>query len=440
VAFVATYPPRICGIATFTQDLVEAMGGGEIFALQRPGEEVAYMPEVRAVIREDESVDYQTAAQKLNEAAVDLVSLQHEYGIFGGLDGELALDFVQDLQRPLVVTLHTVLRTPTANQARILQKILAKARAVVVMSKVAAQLLEEVYAVPRGQIEIIPHGVPALPAVAPRELKASLNLGERAIILSFGLLGPGKGYEYAIEAMVQVRESHPEALFVILGATHPSLLHREGEAYRHHLEELVKKFDLAEHVRFVNRFVERQELGHWLTAADIFITPYPNLDQIVSGTVTYAMAAGKPVVSTPFAYAVEVLSEERGVLVEPRSSAAFAIALNDLLDHPGRRVRIGARAYRFTRPMLWPQVGQAYRQLFNRVIAAADERPAKPRSAVIPVTSTPTTPTPIMPTSVTPTPATLLMPTSAAVPLTAAPLITARAPGGVGHPEAKANF
>jgi glycosyltransferase involved in cell wall biosynthesis len=177
--------------------------------------------------------------------------------------------------------------------------------------------------------------------------------------------------------MVEVRQSHPEALFIILGATHPGLLRYEGDIYRLRLEALVKKFDLGEHVYFVNRFVDREELGRWLTAADIFITPYPNLDQIVSGTVTYAMAAAKPVVSTPFAYAVEVLSEERGVLVEPRSATAFAVALNDLLDHPDQRARIGARAYRFTRPMLWPQVGLAYRQLFDRVIATAASSRAK---------------------------------------------------------------
>ncbi|MGD0018638.1 MAG: glycosyltransferase [Candidatus Limnocylindrales bacterium] len=218
-----------------------------------------------------------------------------------------------------------------------------------------------------SQTRVIPHGVPDLPLVDPGLHKPDFGLDGRSVILSFGLLGPGKGYELVIEAMSRVRRDRPDALYVVLGATHPNLVRTEGEAYRDRLRRAVNDLGLGEHVLFVDRFVGQEELGRWLQAADIFVTPYPNLDQIVSGTLSYAMAAGRPVVSTPFAYASEVLSGGRGVLVAPHSAEALANALSDLLGDRARRLEIGRRAYAFSRGRIWREVGAAYGALFAQV-------------------------------------------------------------------------
>jgi glycosyltransferase involved in cell wall biosynthesis len=251
--------------------------------------------------------------------------------------------------------------------------------AVVVMSQAAAELLREGYEAEPSRLRVIPHGVPDLPLAESNLHKPDFGLQGRSVILSFGLLGPGKGYEHVIEAMARVRRDRPDALYVVLGATHPNLIRTEGERYRDRLIRAVNDLGLREHVVFVDRFVGQEELGRWLQAADVFVTPYPNLDQTVSGTLSYALAAGRPVVSTPFAYASEVLSGGRGVLVEPGSRQGLAEALVGLLDDGARRREMGRRAYAFSRHMIWSEVGTAYRQLFSRVALRSE------RSAEVPV-------------------------------------------------------
>ncbi len=323
--------------------------------------------------------DYLAVAESLNSSAVDVVSIQHEYGIWGGDDGEYVLDFARALRIPVVTTLHTVLREPTPSQRRILISLIAMSATTVVMSRAAASLLAEAYAVDPGRIEIVPHGVPHLPLVDPATVKPRLGLDGRLVILSFGLLGPGKGYESAIAAMPAVVEAIPSALYVILGATHPDLLLREGEAYREKLQATAAALGMTHHVRFVDRFVSRAELGTWLQAADLFVTPYPNLDQIVSGTLSYAMGAGKAVVSTPYAYARERLADGRGVLVAAGSSAALAGAFIDLLGEPTRRSSIGQRAYEYSRGMIWPEIGAEYRRILGQAVlpVVASSGPAR---------------------------------------------------------------
>ncbi len=321
------------------------------------------------MIRKDERADYMQTARALN-ASVDVVSVQHEYGIWGGPDGEYVLDFVQALRIPAIVTMHTVLRTPTAHQRSVLTRLAALAQATVLMSRSAANLLVRDYGADPRRVHVIPHGVPDVPLVSADRVKPALGLGGREVILSFGLLGPGKGYELAIEALPAVVAAHPSVLYVILGATHPDLIQREGEAYRQSLVAQVKRLGMKEHVRFVDKFVDMAELTRWLEAADVFVTPYPNLAQIASGTLSYAMGAGRAIVSTPYVYAAELLADGRGVLVPPGSPAAFAEALATLIGDPVERARIGARAFAYSRRMVWPEVGAQYRNLFARAAAS----------------------------------------------------------------------
>jgi glycosyltransferase involved in cell wall biosynthesis len=336
---------------------------------------MAYPAEVRHQIRKDERLDYAKTAQALN-ASVDVVSVQHEYGIWGGEDGDHVLDFVQALRVPAVVTMHTILRDPSPHQRSVLARLASLAEASVVMSRSAANLLIGGYGVDGNRVHVIPHGVPDVPLVDSNKVKPSLGLAGRDVILSFGLLGPGKGYELAVDALPAVVADHPSALYVILGATHPDLIRREGEAYRRSLTEQVARLGMEGHVRFVDNFVALTELTRWLEAADVFVTPYPNLGQIVSGTLSYAMGAGRAIVSTPYTYAEELLADGRGVLVAPGSPASFAVALGSLIGDPALRARIGARAFAYSRRMVWSAVGREYRNLFARVSVATQRAPS----------------------------------------------------------------
>jgi glycosyltransferase involved in cell wall biosynthesis len=365
---VSTYPPRRCGIATFTQDLAGATGNREVVALHPPEHVSPYPVEVHHRIRRDDRADYLHTARALDDC-VDVVSIQHEYGIWGGEDGAHVIDFVRALHVPTVATLHTVLQHPTPGQRAVLTELVARTDATVVMSRSAASLLTLAYGIDARRLHVIPHGVPDLPLVDPVTVKPGLGVEGRAVILSFGLLGPGKGYELAIEALPAVVARHPDVCYVIVGATHPDLLRHEGEAYRTSLVARVKALGLRDHVRFVDRFVGRVELTRWLEAADVFVTPYPNLDQIVSGTLSYAMGAGRAIVSTPYAYAAELLADGRGILVPPGSPARFADALNEVLGDDVLRGRLGAAAYAHSRGMVWSEVAADYRRLFDLVSA-----------------------------------------------------------------------
>jgi len=340
---------------------------------------MAYPDEVRHVIQKERREDYVSTARALNRT-VDVVSIQHEYGIWGGADGDHVLDFVEALRVPAVVTMHTVLRTPTARQRAVLSELAAIADASVVMSRSAANLLVARYGADPDRLVVIPHGVPDVPLVDADAVKPSLGLAGRDVILSFGLLGPGKGYELAIEALPDVVAAHPEALYVILGATHPELIRSDGEAYRQSLMGEVERLGMTDHVRFVDKFVSLPELTRWLEAADVFVTPYPNLNQIVSGTLSYAMGAGRAIVSTPYTYAEELLADGRGVLVAPGSPSDLAAALGSLIADPALRARIGGRAFAFSRRMVWSAVGAEYQALFRRLVKQVASVPSAARS------------------------------------------------------------
>ena len=375
--FVATYPPRRCGIATFTRDLADSAGDYEIAVLHAPGDPDVYPSEVRHRIRRDNLADCLGVARNLNRSGAAAVSVQHEYGIWGGDDGEFVLNFVHALTKPVVTTLHTVPQNPSARQRAILVGLVDASAASVVMSQSASRLLTRVYGIAPDRLDVAPHGVPSLPFVAPDTIKPSLGLAPGSVILSFGLLGPGKGYETVIEAMPSVIAADPAARYVVLGATHPELLRREGEAYRTKLMRLADVLGVSANVLFVDRYVTRTELGTWLEAADIFVTPYPNRDQIVSGTLAYAMSAGKAVVSTPYPYAVEMLQAGRGRLVAAGSARDFAEVLVELVRDPDARSQLGRRAYGFSQTMIWPEVGARYARIFSRV-GTAETRPVEP--------------------------------------------------------------
>ena len=366
-AFVSTYTPQRCGIATFTADLAASVGNAEIVALQPPEKQGFYPSEVSRRIDRDVRADYVSAARWIDSRSNDAVSVQHEYGIWGGRDGSYVLDFMKTLNTPAVSTLHTVLQHPTKSQRTILTELVRLSAATVVMSNSAAELLTQSYGTDPSHVEVIPHGVPSLPFVAPAGVKTQLGLTGRTVILSFGLLGTGKGYESAIAAMPAVVDADPSALYVIVGATHPDLIRSDGELYRAELQQLARSLHVGNHVRFVGRYVDAGELALWLTAADIFVTPYPNMEQIVSGTLSYAMGAGKAIVSTPYAYAAEQLADGRGRLVAAGSSKALADGLIELVLSSAKRAEHGRLAYAHSRQMLWPEVGAAYRRLFARV-------------------------------------------------------------------------
>jgi len=385
--FASTYPPRHCGIATFTQALSSATGEREIVALHGPGPNVLYPSEVHHRIRRDEPGDYARTARDLSRCA-DVVSIQHEYGIWGGEDGSAVLDFVHALDAPAMVTLHTVLRHPTPSQRAILLDLIRSAAATVVLSRAAANVLAETYGVAAAAIEVIPHGVPNLPLVDAETIKPGLDLAGREVILGFGLIGPAKGYELIIDALPTIVAARPTACFVIVGATHPDTLSIEGETYRRSLEERVAQLGMGKHVRVIDRFVGRVELTRWLEGADVFVTPYPNLDRTTSGTLSYAMGAGRAIVSTPHAAATELLDDGRGMLVPRGAPAAWADALIGLLENDELRATMGRQAHEHSRSMVWSNVAGQYRGLFARVAAGARSaaavrlaaRPTEPRA------------------------------------------------------------
>ena len=313
IAYIGTFPPRRCGIAQFTADLYRSTGDlGQVHAMTRSEDDgMPRATAVASVIRDVVPSDYRTSA-RLIDATADVVSLQHEFGVFGGPDGELVLELLDGLRTPVVATMHTVLREPSAHQKMIVEAIARKAAALVVMSDTARSIMSEAYRVDTD-IRIIPHGVPERRDLDRTQMKHDLGLGLRPVVLSFGLVGPGKGFEYAIDAMALVRDRVPGAAYVILGATHPDLLRHEGEAYRRSLEARIRDHGLESTVRFEDRFVGRRELGAWLAASDVFVTPYPNLEQIVSGTLAYALGAGRAVVATPYLYAREMLARGGGM-------------------------------------------------------------------------------------------------------------------------------
>src|ERR1022692_1408147 len=384
IAFIGNYLPRQCGIATFTTDLCDALGAeygsGRLFAIpvNDPESTYQYPEHVRLELEQEDLSSYERAAEFLNFNGNDLVCLQHEYGIYGGTAGRHIISLLRKLKMPLVTTLHTVLREPDVNQRAVLEEIGRLSDRLVVMSELAAQLLRDVYRVPTGKIDIIPHGVPDLPFMDPNYFKDKFGTEGKSVLLTFGLLSPNKGIENVIRALPAILERNPNVVYIVSGVTHPHIRRREGERYREGLRALAEELGVSSQLIFNNRFVSAEELVEHVGGADIYITPYRQEAQIVSGTLAIALGAGKAIVSTPYWHAKEFLADKRGVIVPFEDPAAIAEAVLRLLDNEGERHAMRKRAYLHSRETIWPKAAQKYMASFQR---ARFERTLQPRAA-----------------------------------------------------------
>lgn len=382
VAVIGNYLPRQCGIATFTTDISEAIAKEypdiDVFAV--PVNDLdkgyPYPPRVRFELVEQEVASYRRAADFININNVDVVNLQHEYGIFGGPAGSNILRLLERLRVPVVTTLHTVLREPEPDHYRVLQDLAALSDRLIVMAHRGADYLQEIYDVPPEKIDFVHHGIPDFSFADPNFHKDRFGVEGKTVLLTFGLLSPNKGIEYALQALPAVLEKHPDVVYIVLGATHPNLLRNEGESYRLKLQRMTRTLGVEEHVIFHNRFVELDELIEFINAADIYICPYLNPRQLVSGTIAYAAGAGKAVISTPLWYSEEILADDRGIIVPGEDSDAIAREVNGLLEDEAHRHAMRKKAYLFGRDMIWPEVARRYVESFAR---ARHEREARPK-------------------------------------------------------------
>jgi glycosyltransferase involved in cell wall biosynthesis len=372
VAFLGDYLPRKCGIATFTTDLRCAVAA-EFPALQCPVVPVNDLPEgydypseVRFEIAEQDLPSYLRAADFLNITDVDAVCVQHEFGIYGGPAGSHVLALLRELQMPIVTTLHTVLREPNSEQQRVMRELIRLSTRLVVMSERGREFLLDVFHAPENKIDLIPHGIPDMPFADPNYFKDEFGVAGKQVLLTFGLLSPNKGIEFALRALPDIIREFPNIVYIVLGQTHPNLLRDEGEAYRLSLERLAKDLGVQKHVVFFNRFVELEELMRFIGAADIYLTPYLTEAQITSGTLAYAFGAGNAVVSTPYWHAAELLTAERGKLVPFRDAKAISVAVVDLLRDEPLRHLMRKNAYKLGREMVWSRVAQFYAKSFEQ--------------------------------------------------------------------------
>ena len=382
IALVGNFAPRRCGIATFTTDLFEQLRrhrpevAVDVWALDDASDPLDY-GDIAGTIDRDDAQAYCRAAEAINAAGVDAVWLQHEYGIFGGEDGTMVCDFVDRLAAPLIVTCHTVLSDPSPGHRRVLEHLVRRASRTMLMSRHSKAILECTYHASPERVEIIEHGAPDRPFGRQAEFKARLGLEGRTVLTTFGLLGPGKGIEHVIEALPAIRARHPDVLYRVVGATHPNLVARQGEAYRESLKARADELGVADCVAWEDRFLETGELLDQLEACDIYLTPYPNLQQSTSGTLSYAVALGKAVVSTPYVHARELLADGVGALIEPGSAEAIAEAVNKLLDRPTELAALQRRAYAKGRETTWPRFAAAAAALVERAVAAPAQVPAR---------------------------------------------------------------
>ncbi len=371
IAVIGNHLPRQCGIATFTTDLCDAItaeygtAGLSVVAVNDPQSSYVYPARVRFEIAEGDISSYRATADILNSNC-DLVCLQHEYGIFGGKCGSHVLNLLEYLKMPVVTTLHTILHQPDLDQRIVMQRIAARSDRLIVMSEFSRSVLKDVFGVPSEKIDLIPHGIPDSPFVGSEAYKDSLSIGRKSVLLTFGLLSPNKGFESAIRALPRILSQHPNVVYVIAGATHPQVRAREGDLYRYQLQALTKELGVEKQVIFHNRFFSPQEMASLVGSADIYITPYRYEAQAVSGTLAYALGAGKAIISTPYWHAAELLADGRGSLVPFEDPGAIAATAIKLLGNDAACQAMRKRAYVYGRQMVWNRVAQAYMSSFVR--------------------------------------------------------------------------
>lgn len=377
VALIGNFEPRRCGIATFTTDSYQALRkrfpdiAVDVYAMNDVDGRYDYPPAVTGTIAQREIASYLAAARRIEASRADVVWLQHEYGIFGGVAGSHILRLIERLSAPLVVTLHTILEKPDADQRRVLNALLARAARVIVMAEKGREILTRVYGAPAAKIVVLAHGIPDRAMGDPAAAKPLFGLDGHEVVLTFGLLSPGKGIETIIKAMPAIVARFPHALYVVVGATHPHLLAREGERYRERLVAMASALGVADNIRWVNEFLKTDALLDYLAAADVYVTPYLNAQQITSGTLSYAVGLGTPVVSTPYVHAAELLAGGHGRLVDFDDSAGFADAITGLLADEGGRAALRARTYALGRTMIWPRYAEAAMAVFDMVAGAS---------------------------------------------------------------------
>ena len=370
ILFMGSFPPRECGIATFTRDVVDSFDSAfhtssEIIAIDEPGGELRlYGPKVAARLQEENRESYLDIAAMVNAHPAEVLNIQHEYGLFGGERGEWLIDTLRAIEKPVVLTLHTVLPEPDETMLRVTRDLCKYSAGVVALSETGKELLARVYRTDPQKLRVIHHGVPDVPFRGTDAAKASFGIGQRSVVSTFGLINRGKGLEYAIEAMREVVKRHPEVLYLILGETHPVVRRREGESYRESLQALVHQYGLKNNILLIDKYLDFDEVVSYLEATDVYLTPYLNPTQIVSGTLAYAVGCGKAIVSTPYLYAEELLAHHRGFLCNFRDAKSIAQTVIALLDDPSLRRATERRAYRFGRQMTWPHVASEYGTLF----------------------------------------------------------------------------
>jgi glycosyltransferase involved in cell wall biosynthesis len=385
-AYLSTYPPRECGIATFCEDLISSTvlndGAGEpmVFAMEADDGPYSYQRPVRGVVHEPDENQYEEAADFINDSPAACVSVQHEFGIFGGVGGRGLFRFLDRLRKPVVTTLHTVIPEPEDDMRANMQDLADCSQRLVVMNAYALDILRRDYGIDRHKISLIHHGAlpPSLEGRAAA--RARLDLSDRKVLSTFGLVARGKGLQYVLKALPDIIRRHPDVCYLIVGQTHPGVQRVEKESYREELLSLVSELHLRNHVRFVNRYVSKAEIVRFLAATDIYVTPYLDPRQITSGTLAYALAAGAAVVSTPYLYARFLLGGQRGRLVDFESPSSVAATVNDLLDHPDDMAAVQRRARLYGQQMFWPAVGARYLRLFRQVVRGYETQATLPQS------------------------------------------------------------
>jgi glycosyltransferase involved in cell wall biosynthesis len=377
IAFVSSSIPRRCGIATFTADVMAAVKAADptvrcsVVAIDEPNSARAYGPEVKSRIRQREPDSYRSAAALLNESNVDVVNLQHEFGLYGvwkdGVYEDHLRPFLQELTKPLMVTLHSVPPSPSPSMRDAVRLISSRSDEIIVMAHTAARLLVSDYGITKVPV-VIPHGMPAIEPTGRHRLKTKLGVEGRVIISTFGLVDPRKGLEFVIGAMPAIVERHPNALYLVVGQTHPELLKQQGEAYRNTLERLAEELGMSDHIGFVNEYLTQRDIVGYLLATDVYVTPYLDPNQITSGTLAYALGAGKAIVSTPYLHAIEALADDRGIIVPFRDAPAITDAVERILGDAELKQRLERRAYAYGRETAWPAVGRRVLALTQHVL------------------------------------------------------------------------
>jgi glycosyltransferase involved in cell wall biosynthesis len=377
LTILSTYPPRECGIASFSNDLktnLELWGQNVSILAMNDNGSYKYPQEVVFELNEDSRDDYLISAQFVNTADIDAVFIEHEYGIFGGPDGEYVLDFASDLKKPFILNTHTVLPKPQLHQKKVLSQLGKQATAVICMTNRSAELLNRIYNVSSDKVFIVPHGVPTFRKLPRDEIKKAYGISGCPLVTTFGFIGPGKGIEIGINAVAKLKEKYPNIIYLVAGETHPNLKKRIGESYRDSLLELIDLLDMHNNIRFINRFISLKELNEILYMTDVYLTPYPQKNQAVSGTLAYAIGCGRAIVSTPYEYSLEVLGNKRGLVAETAAPNELSRLIDSILSNPSLKAQLESAAFELGKTMTWPQVGKNYVDILTSIISQDAER------------------------------------------------------------------